>query len=48
MVTIIAFFAGFYFGIFVFSLLAASRKHDNDQSLPEFSVMHTLRKTDQV
>ncbi|HVN95564.1 MAG TPA: hypothetical protein VMT62_03975 [Syntrophorhabdaceae bacterium] len=48
MVTFVAFFAGFYLGIFVFSLLTASRKYEeNDQSLPQFQVIHPLHKTDE-
>ncbi len=48
MIAIIAFLAGFYFGITVFSLLVTARGNANNQPLVKFLVMHSFRGTDQM
>jgi hypothetical protein len=46
MITIIAFLAGFYFGIIVLSLLVTARRNTNNCPLAKFPVMHNLSGTD--
>ena len=48
MIAIIAFLAGFYFGIIVFSLLVLARRNANNQSLEKLQIMRPFRKTDQM
>jgi hypothetical protein len=46
MIAIIAFLAGFYMGIIVFSLLVMARRNANNLPLTKLSIIHYLRKAD--